>query len=495
MERADEIAFERRTCRVRFGEVTYLLRGVSAAVVSFLRVPLRVEKAEAFHLDRVDLSAARARKRFAEAAAKKVGIEASRIEEQLVAILALLEERAAAELQEAERPVFAKAVALSDDDRRVALAYLSRPDLLDAVERDLTALGYVGEGVAKKLAYLVALSRKLPAPLAAILRSSSGSGKSALLELVTSVCPPEDVVFLSELTPQALYYLDREGLKHKLLVVDERAGSERADYPIRTLLSRQALSLAVTQPDPATGRRTTRLVEVQGPVAYLESTTVPLLNPENTSRALEIFLDESAGQTRKIQEAQRERRAGRAAAVDRERLLALQRNAQRCLEPAGVVIPYAGRLSFPAEHPRHRRDHEKFLRLIEAAALLHQHQRRRQDGRIVAEVDDYRIAYDMARLVLARTSEVLSPQARDLLAYLRDQERLEFSRRDLVKGLAWPPVRVWRAMRELLRAEFVVTLPVGEDRRWRYRVLEFFREGDGVTRLVPPEDLMGLRIS
>ena len=173
MERPEETVFERRSCRVRFGDIVYLLRGVSPAVVSFLRVPLRVEKAEAFHLDRVDLSAARARKRFTEAAAKKLGIEASRIEDHLVAILALLEERAAVELVEAERPVFEKPAALSDDDRREASAYLSRPDLLDAVERDLTALGYVGEGGAKKLAYLVSVSRKLQAPLAAILRSSS----------------------------------------------------------------------------------------------------------------------------------------------------------------------------------------------------------------------------------------------------------------------------------------------------------------------------------
>lgn len=472
----DEVSFDRRAALVRFGDVAYSLRGVGAA--SFLRVPVRVERGVAVHLDRVDLSAARARKRFAECTAKKLGLEAARVEEHLVAILALLEKRAQEELEEAERPVFAKPVALSDAERVEAFAYLAQQDLLDAVERDLTALGYVGESAAKKLAYLVAVSRKLPGPLAAILRSSSGSGKSALLDLVARLAPPEDVVFLSELTPQALYYLDRDALRHKLLVVDERAGSERADYPIRTLLSRQTLTLAVTLPDAATGRRRTRVVEVEGPVAYLESTTVPILNPENTSRALEIFLDESPEQTRRIQEAQRARRT-KAAAADAERIVALHRNVQRCIEPSAVTIPFATHLAFPSERPRHRRDHEKFLRLIEASALLHR--------RCEATIDDYRIAYDLARPALFAATETLSPPARQLLAHLRDRELLDFTRRDL--RLGWPVTRIWRTIQELLRAEAVVLTGRGSDRRCRYQVLDFFAEGEVLTRLLPPAEL------
>lgn len=485
----DEAVFEARSARVRFGDLSYTLRGVSPLVVSFLRVPIEVRRDDQVHLDRVDLSSARARKRFAESAAKKIGIEAAAVEGHLLAILALLENRAREETEKAERPVFAKPPVISDGDRREAVAYLQRPDLLAAVEHDLGALGYIGEGPAKRLAYLVSVSRKLTAPLAAILRSSSGSGKSALLELVSSVAPPEDVVFLSELTPQALYYLDRDALRHKLLVVDERSGSERADYPIRTLLSRQTLTLAVTSPDPATGRRRTRLVEVHGPVAYLESTTVPVLNPENTSRAIEIFLDESPRQTRRIQEAQRARRTGAPAALDTKALLELHRNVQRCLEAVPVVVPFAERLSFPSELPRHRRDHEKFLRLIECSALLHQHQRERRGGGVSATLDDYRIAYELFRPLLAHSSENLTPAAREALVYLRGQELLDFTRRDISRGLGWSAMKVWRVLGELVRADFVAPLSMKNGVRRTYRVLEFFTDGAGVSRLLPPEEL------
>ena len=414
-EPPDEVRFEARAARAKFGELIYTLRGVAAGVVAFLRVPVSVERAGAAHLDRVDLTAARSRKRFSEAAGRRLGVEAALIEKHLLALLVVLENRAREEVEKSDRPVFAAPRAPTEEERREAVAFLREPDVLSRIARDLDALGYVGEEPAKRLAALTAVSRKLPRPLAAILRSSSGTGKSALLEAVAEIVPPEDVVYLSELTPQALYYLEKGALKHKLVVVDERAGSERADYAIRTLLSRRTLSLAVTLSDPATGRRRTRVVEVEGPVAYLESTTQPILNAENSSRALEIFLDESPEQTRRVQEAQRRERAG-AAAQDRVRLVELHRNVQRCLEPARVTIPYAAHLAFPSERPRHRRDHEKFLRLIEASALLHQHQCERTGGAIMAVLDDYRTAYDLARPLLAQGSDALTPAAREAIA-------------------------------------------------------------------------------
>lgn len=484
----DEADFDRRSARLRFGDLAYTLRGVAPGVIAYLRVPVRVERGEAFHLDRGDLSSLRARKRFAEAAARKLGAPSALIEAQLLSILEVLGERERELLEKAERPLFPKAAALSAAEREEAAAYLERPNLLSSIEEDLGRLGYVGESAAKRLALLVAISRKLPAPLAAILRSSSGSGKSALLEHVTQVTPPEDVVFLSELTPQALYYLEPGSLSHKLLVVDERAGSERADYPIRTLLSHQALSLAVTMADPTSGERRTKLVEVRGPVAYLESTTQPILNPENASRALEVFLDESPQQTRRIQEAQRHRRLG-TASTEAERITPLHRNLQRCLEPGKVLIPFAVHLSFPSELPRHRRDHEKFLRLIEAVAFLHQRRRERREGAVVATVEDYRVAYDLARALLARTSDILSPPAREALLLLRDRELLEFTRRDVARALGWSPMKVWRVLRELAQADFVAALSAKNGVRRTYRVLEYFAQGDSVSRLLPPEEL------
>lgn len=100
-------------------------------------------------------------------------------------------------------------------------------------------------------------------------------------------------------------------LKHKLLILEERAGAEAADYSIRTLQSRQRLSMAAPVKDPTTGKIQTQTFEVEGPIAYLETTTSAHLNPENATRCFELTLDESEEQTRRIHERQRRTRTPR----------------------------------------------------------------------------------------------------------------------------------------------------------------------------------------
>ena len=51
------------------------------------------------------------------------------------------------------------------------------------------------------------------------------------------------------------------------------------------------------------------------------------------------------------------------------------RNAQRLLQPLAILNPFAPALTFATARTRNRRDHEKYLTLIDAIALLHQHQR------------------------------------------------------------------------------------------------------------------------
>jgi hypothetical protein len=53
----------------------------------------------------------------------------------------------------------------------------------------------------------------------------------------------------------------------------------------------------------------------------------------------------------------------------------LHQNAQRLLRPLAVLNPYAEQLTFLDDKTRTRRDHEKYLTLIDTIALLHQYQR------------------------------------------------------------------------------------------------------------------------
>ena len=143
-----------------------------------------------------------------------------------------------------------KAYQMTKQEEEAALTLLQDPNLLENILTDMETIGHVGEETNKLLAYLIAVSRKLPRPLSGIIISGSGAGKSGLVEMVQELTPPEDVEFFSRITPQALYYMERDALKRKLLIIEERTGGEGADYSIRTLQSRQKLTQAVPIKDP-----------------------------------------------------------------------------------------------------------------------------------------------------------------------------------------------------------------------------------------------------
>ena len=362
-------------------------------------------------------------------------------------------------------------VVLTPERTRKARALLATPDLLDRAAHALDALGYVGEEATKRLAYLVATSRLLAHPLSAILMAPSGAGKSDLLDKLALLLPPEVVEYLSRLTPSALYYAGADHLRHKLVIVDEQAGASEADYAIRTLQTKGLLRLAVS----VAGR--TERFEANGPIALLSGTTRGDLDPENLSRCLELPLDDSPAQTKRIQAAQRRAWAGHApAAVE----LQAWQDAQRLVESLDVVIPFAEQLDYPARTTKDRREQQKLLTLVAAHALLHQRQRDKDaQGRLVATPVDYETVHRLLAAVLEQSSDGLSPRAARLYRLLADAEE-PLTRREIADQIGWNYMTSVRALDELVAQELVAVVEKLAPRR--YQVL-------GAPRLVAAAEL------
>jgi hypothetical protein len=91
-----------------------------------------------------------------------------------------------------------------------------------------------------------------------------------------------------------------------------------------------------------------------------------------------------------------------------------------------VVNPYADRLTFLDDRTRTRRDHEKYLTLIDTIALLHQHQREAKTAHVAgrsveyieATLADIEAANAIAHEVLGRSLDELPPQTRRVLAMI-----------------------------------------------------------------------------
>ena len=472
--------------------VTYQAR-VHTLLLGRLRATVKATKGEAFHVDTIDLYASRSRSEYAKRAAKALGVPANGIESALLALVVEGEKAAETPTSESE----ASTPAMSEAERCEALGFLRRSDLLDQAARDIDALGFVGEETNKRLLYLVAVSRKLEDPLSAIVLSQSGAGKSGLTEVIERLCPPEDVVLLTRLTPQSLYYTEPGFLDRKLVIVEERYGSIEADYSIRVLQSRKKLIAAAPVKDPQTGNMRTKVFTVEARAAFIEATTASSVNHENATRCFELMMDETEEQTRRIHERQRVMRTGRGLELRREAEAITRRHwtAQRLLEPLPVVIPFADRLSFPSSWMRTRRDHARFLNLIEVSAFLHQHQRERTaEGAIVASLADYEAAYALAGEVLRETLSDLKRPLREALQRIQGlaaKGEDVVSRREIREALNVPDstVRGWLA--ELVELEYLEAEASrgGAGKATRYRVTGRGPQLDVTIGLLSPEQL------
>ena len=240
------------------------------------------------------------------------------------------------------------------------------------------------------------------------------------------------------------------------------------------------LTIAATGKDPKTGRLVTHEYHVEGPAAIFITTTNVEIDEEVLNRALVLTVNEDREQTRRIHDLQRESQTldGMLRRQERAEILRRHQNAQRLIKPILVVNPYARELTFLDTRLRMRRDHVKYLTLIRAITLLHQHQRpiRTTDykGRsisyIEATLDDIETANRLAHAVLGRTLDDMAPQTRRLLLLIDQlvdaesrrqnisRSEIRFSRRALREFCGWSDTAL-KFIRRLEELEYLVTAP------------------------------------
>jgi DNA primase len=361
-----------------FGDRRYRVRGLARNMsYDVMKENVYASRGERYHVATFDLYAAKARGAFTVQAAIELAVSDEVVKGDLGRLLLKLEQLQDEQIRKALEPKAAEAVPIEEHARREALALLKSPDLLGRILTDFEACGIVGETTNKLVGYLAAVSRKLERPLAVLIQSSSAAGKSSLMEAILAFMPEEERVKFSAMTGQSLFYMGETDLQHKILAIVEEEGASRASYALKLLQSEGELSIASTGKDPQTGNLVTQEYRVKGPVMMFLTTTAVTIDEELLNRCLVLSVDEDREQTAAIHRLQRERRTlqGLQRRQARETLIELHRNAQRLLRPLAVVNPFADRLTFPDAATRLRRDHEKYLTLIDAIALLHQHQR------------------------------------------------------------------------------------------------------------------------
>lgn len=487
---------------ITFGDRRWRVRGLpSKSMPGSLRVNVLVSRDNgAFHVDTLELYSSRQRGLYTKLASDELSVEERVIKRDLGELLLRLE--GYLEQRHQEQLAAQKPHEMSETEQVAALELLRDPKLLERILQDFERCGVVGEHTNKLLGYLAATSRKLEEPLAVVIQSTSAAGKSALMEAVLHFMPDEERVQYSAMTGQSLFYMGETNLQHKILAIVEEEGAERASYALKLLQSEGELTIASTGKDPATGRLVTQEYHVEGPVMIFQTTTAVDMDEEMLNRCIVLTVDEGREQTRAIHERQRRARTleGVVARQERSQLFALHQNAQRLIRPLFVVNPYAKELRFPDHQTRMRRDHMKYLGLIEAVTLLHQYQRpikevehRGQRIRYIEVTkEDIAVANRLAHEVLGRSLDELPPQTRRLLGLVDsmvtdecqrlgvDRADYRFSRRAVREKTGWGDTQLKIHLGRLVEMEYVVVhRGLGHSQRFGYELVYEKTRDDG----------------
>ncbi len=465
-----------------FGERRWRVRGLDkASSFDVLRVNVMASAADGdggsrFHVDTLDLYSARARSVFIAAAAGELGLDPDIVKRDLGRVLLACEGLADEAVTAAQAPAD-EPEPMSDADRIAALGLLRDPDLAGRIVSDFARAGMTSESVNCLTGYLGAVSRKLPRPLAVIVQSTSAAGKSALMDAVLAFVPAEDRVRFSAMTGQSLFYMGEPDLAHKVLAVAEEEGAERAAYALKLLSSDGELSIASTGKDTVSGRLVTHTYTVTGPAAIFLTTAIDV-DEELLNRCIVLTVDEGRAQTRAIHDRQRASQTldGLLASTEADMTRKLHQDAQRLIEPLAVVNPYAGSLTFADATVRTRRDHMKYLTLIAAVTLLHQHQREvktvTRGGQVIRYVEttpaDIELADRLAAEVVSRSLDELPPGTRRLLDAIAgyvtgrcqaeglDRDLVRFTRRQLREALPFGDTQLKVHLARLADYELVI---------------------------------------
>jgi DNA primase catalytic core len=488
---------------VTIGDRRYRISGLEKnAGFDSLKITLRLWFDNLFHLDSLDLCADAQRRKFIERAAAETTLDSELIKRDLGKLLLVIERIQEDRLRD-EAQTATRNVEITPEERRAADELLRSPDLIERIGRDFESCGVVGEENNRLVGYLACTSRLLRHPLAVVIQSTSAAGKSTLMDAILAMFPQEERIKYSAMTGQSLYYLGSSNLKHKILAIVEEEGAERASYALKLLQSEGEITIASTGKNSKTGQMETHTYRVEGPVMIFLTTTAIGIDEELQNRCLTLSVDESPEQTQRIHQVQRTARtlAGIERSDAKDSILRAHRNAQRLLENLPVWNPFVEQLTFTSERTRTRRDHEKYLTLIDTVTLLHQRQRERvtlPSGRqaLAATLEDIRIANRLAPEVLGRSLDELPPHTRKLWDAIKtlaadDWKRFTFTRRALRESIGWSVTQTRVHLERLHELEYVVPRQGRNGLRFEYGIIIDPRAADSIGHigLIDPANL------
>ena len=494
----------------KFPHIIYRVIGNFYEYAMSLKVNIKAIRDQEVFINSIDLYKNRERQNFIMNLMDKFNFKDHiQLENELSKIIEVIEDHKEQKQKENQE----EKKILAETQKEVGLTFLNNPLILSEIENDITALGYVNERKNKVLTYLVMCSRLMNDPLHAVVVARSSAGKSRLIDIIESLCPKHDLKSISDLTSQALYYMQENELKNKFVVIGEKEGSKGSEYPLRELISKKSITKSVPIKDPVTGLIKTITVKVNGPISLVETTSSGEINIENLNRCFIISVDESEEQTKFIQENQRfsDTLEGHLLKQQKNKIIEKHHSAQMLLKNITVINPFAPFITFPTQSIQTRRDHMKFLKLIKVICFLHQYQRQIKYHKlnnsdtlefIECTLDDYKTAYELLiDGVLDNSFDDLQKPVRELLeiikSYLKKKsikenvpvDKIIFTRKDIRDYSNWTFAQIRNNFQFLKEYEYLQTIQSKNGLAHSYRLVGNYSDSSLSNSILTPDEL------
>ena len=368
---------------------------------------------------------------------------------------------------------------LTGTEEKQVITFLKKPNLLQRTNELIGKSGVIGEEHNRQTMYLIFTSRKTNNPLHCISLGSSGVGKTHLQSSISALMPEEDIIEVTNLSANALYYFARTELSHRIIVIEDLDGAASVLYVIRELASKKTIKKRVVHKDKNGNTKTIELI-VEGPVCIAGATTQEYIYEDNANRSFLLYIDESEEQDQKIMDYQRLISAGKVNEEQEYKAKELLKNVQRILKPIKVINPFAEYLQLPKSVFKPRRTNSHYLKFIEAITFYKQYQREKQYDKETGEeyiettIEDIQEANELIIEVLLRKSDTINGATRNYLEslkkYLITENETTFTALEIRRKLKVKKTTQWRYHQQLMDNYYIKKVKKKGENLNRYEV-------------------------
>jgi DNA primase len=408
----------------------HIIGGIALYPLDKLKITLKIERKDSMNplhsirQSNLDLYSDEQLQKFIRSASERLEVGSKEMHLAIASLISELEYYRQNKIEE-QKPKTEKPKVLSEARKQELLKILKDKNLLATLNNLIGQTGVVGEEDNRLIMLAVFTSRLTNNPLHIICLGASGTGKTYLQEKIAELIPKPHKVSFTASTENALYYVGKTDLKHKVIIIEDLDGANAALYVLRELQTKAYVNKLVPVKDSKGNMKTIQL-EVEGPICLSGTTTKEKLYEDNANRCLLIYLDNSEAQQQAIMQYQRKLHAGKIDKAKEEEAKELLQDMQLMFRNIMVVNPYAEKLTIPETVFKPLRTNAHYLQFIEAITFIYQFQCEvKKDAQgmpyIETTLEHIEIANRLLKDVLLSKSDELTKACRDFLEMAKEK--------------------------------------------------------------------------